>query len=98
MVGLFLAGLSVALLYPLSLSFAVGAAGAAGSAASARSGLASGTAILTAPIALGTLADHVGLSRAYLIVPILAAAILLCFVAARTMERHGAYATGDSLP
>jgi fucose permease len=96
--GLFLAGLAIALLYPLSLSFAVGAAGAAGNAASARSGLAAGTAVLTAPIALGATADQVGLSRAYLIAPILAAAILLCFVAARTIERRGAYASGDSLP
>jgi len=96
--GLFLAGLAVALLYPLSLSFAVGAAGPAGNAASARSGFAAGTAVLTAPIALGALADHVGLSRAYLIAPMLAAAILLCFVAARAMERRGAYASGASLP
>jgi fucose permease len=96
--GLFLAGLAVALLYPLSLSFAVGAAGAAGAVASARSGLASGAAVLTAPVALGALADCVGLSRAYLIAPILAAAILLCFVAARAMERRGAYASGAALP
>jgi fucose permease len=88
--GLFLAGLAVALLYPLSLSFAVGAAGAAGNAASARSGLASGAAVLTAPLALGALADQFGLSRAYLIAPVLAAAILLCFVAARAMERRAA--------
>ena len=95
--GLFLAGLAIALLYPLSMSFAVGAAGAAGNAASARSGLAAGTAVLTAPLALGALADQFGLSRAYLIAPILAAAILLCFLAARTMERRGAYAS-NSLP
>ena len=96
--GLFLVGLAVALLYPLSLSFAVGAAGAAANAASARSGLASGAAVLTAPIALGALADQVGLSRAYLIAPILAAAILLCFVTARTVERRSAYASGESRP
>jgi fucose permease len=96
--GLFLAGLAIALLYPLSLSFAVGAAGAAANAASARSGLAAGAAVLTAPIALGALADQVGLSRAYLIAPILAAAILLCFAAARTMERRGAYSAGESRP
>jgi fucose permease len=93
--GLFLAGLAIALLYPLSLSFAVGAAG---NAASARSGLAAGTAVLTAPIAVGVLADHVGLSRAYLIAPILAASILLCFVTARTMERRGAFASENSSP
>jgi fucose permease len=86
--GLFVAGLAIALLYPLSLSFAVGAAGTAGSVASARSGLASGAAILVAPFTLGMLADHVGLSSAYLIAPILAAAILLCFVAARALERR----------
>jgi fucose permease len=96
--GLFLAGLATALLYPLSMSFAVGAAGVAGNAASARSGLAAGTAVLTAPIALGAMADQVGLSRAYLMAPILAVAILLCFVAARTMERRGVYASGASLP
>jgi fucose permease len=96
--GLFLAGLAIALLYPLSMSFAVGAAGAAGNAASARSGLAAGTAVLTAPIALGAMPDHVGLSRAYLIAPILAIAILPRFVAARRMERRGVYASGASLP
>ena len=94
--GLFLAGLAIALLYPLSLSFAVGAAGAAGNAASARSGLAAGTAVLTAPIALGALADQVDLSRAYLIAPVLAAAILLCFFAARAMERRDAYGLRDA--
>jgi len=96
--GLFVIGLAIALLYPLSLSFAVGAAGAAGNAASARSGLAAGTAVLTAPIALGALADHFGLSRAYLIAPIIAAAIMLCFVAARRMERRGAHASVTSMP
>jgi fucose permease len=96
--GLFLAGLAIALLYPLSLSFAVGAAGMAGNTVSARTGLFAGTAMLTAPLALGAIADHVGLSRAYLMAPILAAAILLCFVVARTMERRGAYASSASLP
>ena len=86
--GLFIAGLAISLLYPLSLSFAIGAAGGVGDAASARSALAAGSAVLTAPIALGSLADRVGLSHAYLIVPALAAAILLCFFAARAMERR----------
>ena len=97
-VGLFVCGLAIALLYPLALSFAVGAAGPAGDAASARSGLAAGTALLTAPIALGTLADNFGLSRAYLIAPLLACAILLCFAVARALQRRGAYAASASLP
>ena len=94
--GLFVAGLAIALLYPLSLSFAVGAAGAAGSAVSARSGFASGAAVLTAPFTLGALADRFGLWQAYLIAPVLAAAILLCFVMARAMERRALYAVGRS--
>jgi MFS family permease len=88
--GLFLAGLAIALLYPLSLSFAVGAAGAAGNSASARSGFAAGAAVLTVPVALGALADRVGLSLAYLAAPILASIVLLCFAAARLMEQQHA--------
>jgi fucose permease len=90
--GLFLCGLAISLLYPLGLSFAVGAAGPAGDTASARSALACGTAMLAAPIALGALADAVGLAQAYLIAPLLGVAILLCFTIARTLQRRGAYA------
>ncbi len=96
--GLFVSGLAVSLLYPLSLSFAVGAAGAAGNAASARSALAAGTAVLIAPITLGALADAVGLSSAYLIAPGLGVAILLCFALARALERRGTFAASASLP
>ncbi len=96
--GLFVCGFAIALLYPLSLSFAIGAAGAAGSTASARSGLFAGSAILLAPFALGTLADNFGLARAYLIAPCLTVAILLCFAVARALQRRGAYAASASLP
>jgi hypothetical protein len=51
--------------------------------------------VLTAPIALGALADHIGLSTAYLISPILAGGILLCFGVARAVERRGAHASGN---
>jgi len=96
--GLFLAGLAIALNYPLALGFAVGAAGPAGDTASARATFAGGVAILTAPIALGALADRVGLSAAYLIVPGFGVAIVLCFLIARVLERRGAYAADGSLP
>jgi predicted MFS family arabinose efflux permease len=95
--GLFVAGLAVSLLYPLAMSFAMGAAGPAGDAASARSGLAAGTAILLAPIALGTLADNLGLSSAQLIAPAFGVAILACFIVARALERRGAYVATASL-
>jgi fucose permease len=95
--GLFISGLAVSLVYPLSLSFAVGAAGPAGNIASARSALCAGTAMLVAPIALGVLADAAGLSSAYLIAPVFGAAVLLCFFVARALQRRGAYVPSASL-
>jgi fucose permease len=86
-VGLFALGLGVALLYPLTLGFAIGAAGRLSDAASARASLASGLAILSMPTLLGALADAVGLQRACLILPALTAAAALCFAMARRLER-----------
>ena len=64
-VGLVVLGLGTALLYPLTLGFAIGVAGRHGEVASARASLASGVAILIMPTALGTLADGLGLRLAF---------------------------------
>ncbi|MBU2609885.1 MAG: MFS transporter [Chloroflexi bacterium] len=64
-VGLFVAGLGVANLFPLSLSVAVGAAPQQTTTASARVSLGVGTAVLLAPLTLGWTADRVGLQNAY---------------------------------
>jgi predicted MFS family arabinose efflux permease len=85
--GLFVLGLGIALLYPLALGFAIGVAGKLGDAASARASLASGVAILSMPLALGVLADRLGLQRACLILPVLTATSGLCFIVARKLER-----------
>ena len=58
----------------------------AGDAASARASLASGVAILVMPMALGALADGLGLRLACLFLPVLPAVGALCFVSARTLE------------
>jgi fucose permease len=63
--GLFLTGLGVANLYPLILSLTIGAANGNTVQASARATLASGTAILALPLALGRLADAVGIRSAF---------------------------------
>jgi fucose permease len=63
--GLFITGLGVASLYPLLLSLTIGAANGNTVRASARTTLASGTAILALPLALGRLADAVGIRSAY---------------------------------
>ena len=69
--GLFLTGLGVANLYPLLLSMTIGASNGNTVRASARATLASGTAILALPLALGRLADTAGIRAAYGVVLVL---------------------------
>jgi fucose permease len=81
--GLFLSGLGVASLYPLILSLAIGAANGNTVQAGARATLASGTAILALPLALGGLADAVGIRSAYGVVMILLISVFLINLIAR---------------
>jgi fucose permease len=75
--GLFITGLGVASLYPLLLSLTIGAANGNTVQASARTTLASGTAILALPLALGRLADAVGIRSAYTVVVLLLLSVFL---------------------
>jgi fucose permease len=69
--GLFVAGLGVANLFPLTLSAASGVVmPAQADAASGRIALAAGVAILITPQVLGSLADQIGIQSAYSIVVI----------------------------
>ena len=63
--------------YPLILSLAIGAANGETTQAGARATLASGTAILILPLALGSLAVSIGIHQAYGIVIILLTGIVL---------------------
>jgi fucose permease len=87
LVGLFLTGLGVASLYPLTLSLAIGAAGNDTVQASTRATLASGTAILTLPLVLGRLADAAGIHQAYGIVLVLLICVLGIILAVQTLRR-----------
>ena len=87
-VGLFVLGLGVALLYPLTLGLAMGAAGTRADTASARAALAGSFGILVTPALLGGLADKVGLHLAHLIVPGLVVVALICFVTAQALQRQ----------
>jgi MFS family permease len=82
-VGLAVTGLGVALLYPTTVSRTVAAWPHAPDRAAARGALASGVAIGGAPFVLAHLADLVGLRAAYLVVPVLLAAL-----AVRTLAAH----------
>ena len=96
-IGLFLLGLAVSLMYPLSLGLIITAAGPAADLAGARTGFAAGSALLLCPITLGALADTVGLSAAHLAIPAIAAAIVVCFAVARTLQRRAVYAAAAAM-
>jgi MFS family permease len=76
--ALFLAGLGVAGLYPLGVAAALGAAPAQPALAATRLTLASGVAVLVAPLALGTIADALGVVAGWgLVVGIALVALIL---------------------
>lgn len=70
-VGLFVAGLGVALLYPTTVSRVIAAWPHAPDRAAARAALGSGLAIGLAPFLLAQVSDRIGLRAAFLIVPAL---------------------------
>ena len=85
--GLFLTGLGIANFYPLLISLAINAANGDTVQAGARATLASGVAILAIPLALGRLADAVGIRLAYSLVPVLLICIFLINQLARRNSR-----------
>ncbi len=87
--GLFITGLGVANLYPLILSLAINAANGNTVQAGARATLASGTAILALPLALGRLADAVGIRSAYgVVILLLISVFLINQIARRNFVAH----------
>jgi fucose permease len=81
--GLFIIGLGIANLYPLILSIAIGLAPDLSNLASARFSMGVGTALLTAPLLLGWLADRLSLQLAYGMVMVLMLVALLIVVNSR---------------
>lgn len=75
--GLFAAGVGVAVLYPVGIAAALAAAPHQLAAAGARLTLASGIAILVAPLALGAIADLTGVVVGWMLVIGLAVAALV---------------------
>jgi len=86
--GLFICGLGIANLFPLTLSAASNVAAEQANTASARIALAAGTAILITPQLLGTIADSYGIQSAYAItVPIIIAVLVVTYFANRFARR-----------
>lgn len=107
-VGLFLVGLGVANVYPVSLTLATESTPDHADWASARVGVAGGSAVLLAPLVLGAIADHASITRAFSIaLPVLLVALALSLAASRrsdvTPRRSDRFdsprpSTRDSLP
>jgi predicted MFS family arabinose efflux permease len=76
--GLFVCGLGLALLFPLSLVRALAFSEGRPDLAMARCALGAGLAVGGGPFVLGALADVVETHRAFLVVPVLAAAAVAC--------------------
>lgn len=89
-VGVFVIGLGIAPLYPLSSSFAVGAAPGAADLASVRLAISFGLSLLIAPIALGALADGLGIALAHLALPVIIVIAGSCLLLARRLEGRAA--------
>jgi MFS family permease len=85
--GLFLAGLGIANLYPLSVALSLEAAPGREDQANSRSQLLGGLLVITAPYTLGSLADRLGLTAAFAIEPVLIALCLLLMVAGLRARR-----------
>jgi MFS family permease len=88
-VGLFLAGLGIATLYPIGVAAAIAAAPGQLAVAGTRLTLASGLAILVAPLALGTVADLAGVVIGWSLVLGLVAVALAIVTALRPPASRG---------
>ena len=84
--GLFVVGLGLANVYPLSIALASRTMPDQTDRASARLSIAAALSALLAPFALGALADKIGIGYAFgIVVPMLLLALLAAFLAGRGM-------------
>ncbi len=92
LVGLFITGLGVANFWPSGIALTLGTIPQHPDAASARLALGSGLAALIAPFALGWLADHVGIQKAYSVVAFLLLLMLLMLAIANRLAKRAVVA------
>ena len=85
--GLFITGLGIANMYPLTISIAIGLARDQSNLASARISMGVGTALLTAPLLLGWLADRLSLQLAYGMVVVLMLAAIAIVAGSRSRSQ-----------
>lgn len=94
--GLFLCGLGIANLYPLSLALALAAAPGNEDSANGTTQLLGGVLVVAFPYLLGSLADHLGLHAAFTIELVLIGACAVLLLAGLRMEPAQVTATTPS--
>jgi MFS family permease len=88
--GLFVAGLGIANLYPLTLGAATGAGAHDIDRATARLAIAGGGALLIAPLAVGAISDVAGMRWGFgIVAPLLVAAFACALVSGRWLRPRG---------
>lgn len=88
LLGILVAGIGVANLFPLSLSLALGAAGRRTEVANGLAQVIGGVLVIVAPFVLGALADSVGLTGSFAITPALALACGALLVVGHAASRR----------
>ncbi|HSN95521.1 MAG TPA: MFS transporter [Anaerolineaceae bacterium] len=88
LVGLFLLGAGVSMLYPALLSLELGVAGEQKKLAGSRATLASGLAILLLPFGLASLADRIGIQPAFGIIAALYGLLILTLLVTRRIKEN----------
>jgi len=87
-IGLFIAGLGVANIFPLTLAAATNIVAEQSDRASARIAAGAGSAILVAPQVLGAIADQAGIQTAFGVVVLLIFAVFSALIIASRLEQQ----------
>ena len=97
LIGLFLLGLGVSMLYPSILSLELEVAGEQKKLAGSHATLASGLAILFLPFALASLADRIGIQPAFGIIAVLYGLLILTLFITRRIKAKALSTTISAL-
>ena len=88
LIGLFLLGTGVSMLYPSILSLELAVAGEQKKLAGSRATLASGLAVLLLPLTLASLADRIGIQAAFGIIALLYGLLILTLLVTRQIKEN----------
>jgi predicted MFS family arabinose efflux permease len=86
LIALFITGIGISTQFPMSATRLINFSGNRPDLAIGKASLAAGLAIALSPFCLATMGDHIGISKAYLMVPLLIATSYLALIFASSQE------------